>query len=195
LDHGGFAIRGNHDAAVAGDDDCLDGMNNDAAAAVRWTRGVIDGPTRDWLASLPLTHAEGGVLHVHADARRPEAWGYITGPSDAERALRAVAERIVFCGHVHTTTLYQMHTRLAPQPFDPRPGQPVQLISSRSWLAVIGAVGQPRDGDPRAIYALYDTTRGMLTIRRVAYDIDGAARKIEAAGLPRRLHERLYRGG
>ncbi|MGL4242116.1 MAG: metallophosphoesterase family protein, partial [Beijerinckiaceae bacterium] len=60
--------------------------------------------------------------------------------------------------------------------------------------AVLGAVGQPRDGDPRAAYALFDPSTRMLTIRRVPYDIDSAAAKIRRAGLPLRLADRLYEG-
>jgi diadenosine tetraphosphatase ApaH/serine/threonine PP2A family protein phosphatase len=71
----------------------------------------------------------------------------------------------------------------------------VPLISSRSWLAVIGAVGQPRDGDPRAAYALLDAPGMSLTLRRVPYDIERAAAKIRAAGLPARLADRLHHGG
>lgn len=192
---GGFCVMGNHDAAAAGDDAALDGMNDAAAAAIRWTRTVMSGESLSWLRGLPLTHSQGEALFVHADARRPGAWGYIEGPSDAERALRSVESRIVFSGHVHTTTLYQMHPMRPPQAFKPSHGQPVPLIASRAWLAVIGAVGQPRDGDPRATYALLDMPAMMLTIRRVPYDIDAAAAKIREAGLPARLADRLRHGG
>ncbi len=190
----GICVKGNHDAAASGDEAALGGMNEAAAAAIVWTRQALSDDAWSWLGGLPLTHEEGDALFVHADARRPEAWGYIEDAGDAERALRAVSARLVFCGHVHATTLYQMHAMRPPAPFRPVHNQPVPLIASRSWLAVIGAVGQPRDGDPRAIYALFDGAARTLTIRRVAYDIDGAAGKIRRAGLPERLADRLYRG-
>ncbi len=190
----GIAIKGNHDAAASGDDAVLQGMSADAAAAILWTRGVIDEATCAALAGLPLTARNHGALFVHAGARRPEAWDYVTSVGEAERALRAVEDRIVLSGHVHATTVWQMHDQRPPVPFTPSAGGAVPLLSSRRWLAVIGAVGQPRDGDPRACYAIYDSARSTLTIRRVPYDIDAAAAKIRKAGLPAFLAERLYRG-
>jgi diadenosine tetraphosphatase ApaH/serine/threonine PP2A family protein phosphatase len=195
LDSNGICVMGNHDAAASGDEAALAGMNEAAAAAIRWTRRALSDHAWAWLAALPLTHDEGQMLFVHADARRPEAWGYIDSAGEAERALRAVEARLIFCGHVHTTTLYQMHHMRPPQPFKPTHDRPVPLLSSRSWLAVIGAVGQPRDGDPRATYALLDMPAMVLTIRRVAYDVETAAGKIRAAGLPVRLADRLLHGG
>jgi diadenosine tetraphosphatase ApaH/serine/threonine PP2A family protein phosphatase len=190
----GIAVKGNHDAAAAGDDDVLGGMSADAAAAIRWTRGAIDKATQRLLAALPLTVRDHGTLFVHAGARRPAAWDYVTNAAEAERALRAIDDRVVLSGHVHETTLWQMHDQRPPVPFLPTEGRPVPLLSSRRWLAVLGAVGQPRDGDPRAAYAIYDTGASTLTIRRVPYDIDAAAAKIRKAGLPAFLADRLYRG-
>jgi diadenosine tetraphosphatase ApaH/serine/threonine PP2A family protein phosphatase len=191
----GIAVKGNHDAAASGDDAALAGMNDAAAAAIRWTRTVLGDDSWSWLAGLPMTHREGEALFVHADARRPELWSYVTSPAEAERTLRAVDARLVLSGHVHRTTLYQMHAMRPPAAFRPVPGSPVPLLSTRSWLAVIGAVGQPRDGDPRAAYAILDTREMTLTLRRVPYDIDRAAAKIRAAGLPRQLADRLRHGG
>jgi diadenosine tetraphosphatase ApaH/serine/threonine PP2A family protein phosphatase len=190
----GIAVKGNHDAAAAGDNAVLDGMNDHAAAAIRWTRQALDADAKRVLSALPLTAAAGGALLVHADARRPEAWGYVTTAAEAERALRAVPERVVLSGHVHATTLWQMHEQRPAVPFAPVPGRPVPLLTSRRWLAVIGAVGQPRDGDPRATYAIYDSDAAALTIRRVPYDVESAAAKIRRAGLPPRLADRLLRG-
>lgn len=191
----GFAIKGNHDAAASGDDQTMQDMNGTARTAAAWTRTVLPPDQLAWLAGLPMTRHEDKVLFVHADASAPEAWGYVLKARDAERALRAVNERIVFCGHVHETMLYQMHAQRPPVPFVPRANESIPLLSSRAWLAVIGAVGQPRDGDPRAIYALFDAASSRLTIRRVAYDIETAAQKIRAAGLPPALADRLFRGG
>ena len=190
----GIAVRGNHDAAAAGDDAVLDTMSQDAAAAIRWTRGAIDGATRTALSALPLTVREHGALFVHAGARKPAAWDYVTTASEAERALRSVEDRVILSGHVHVTTLWQMHDQRPAMPFTPTEGRPVPLLTSRRWLAVIGAVGQPRDGDPRAAYVVYDSAQATLTMRRVPYDIEAAAAKIRKAGLPGFLADRLHRG-
>ena len=78
--------------------------------------------------------------------------------------------------------------------FTPTGDEPVPLASQRQWLAVMGAVGQPRDGNPAAAWALYDTGSRELSVRRTAYDIETAARKIRDAGLPEALADRLERG-
>ena len=88
---------------------------------------------------------------------------------------------MTICGHVHAPALYAMAPGKPACGFTPAPGMAVPLLSSRRWLAVIGAVGQPRDGDPAAAYALFDGARHTLTTVRVPYDVEAAAQKIAAA--------------
>jgi diadenosine tetraphosphatase ApaH/serine/threonine PP2A family protein phosphatase len=188
---GAVALRGNHDAAVDGSDQDMNGM---ARAAIAWTRGRLDGEQRAWLAGLPLVHEEGERLYVHASACDPGDWEYVTGPVQAERSLRRTSARVVFCGHVHVPALYHMAPDKPAIRFDPVPGQGVPLLPTRRWLGVMGAVGQPRDGDPAAAYALLNHEHGTLTLMRVPYDVDAAAAKILAAGLPGPLAARLRAG-
>jgi diadenosine tetraphosphatase ApaH/serine/threonine PP2A family protein phosphatase len=101
---------------------------------------------------------------------------------------------IAFCGHIHVPALYHMSATGKIASFEPVGGVEIPLSRHRRWLAVLGAVGQPRDGNPAACYAILDTERDALTYVRVPYDLDTAARKIRAAGLPPRLADRLYEG-
>jgi diadenosine tetraphosphatase ApaH/serine/threonine PP2A family protein phosphatase len=188
---GAIALLGNHDDAVLAPDD---GMNVDARAAIEWTRGQLDDAAREFLAALPLSYREGPRLYVHANAWAPRQWGYILGPIEAERSLRGTDARITFCGHVHAPALYAMTADKPARAYTPPSGIAVPLLASRHWLCTIGAVGQPRDGNPAAAYALLDDVRGTLTTIRVPYDVDAAAEKIIAAGLPTRLATRLRLG-
>ncbi len=188
---GAVALLGNHDAAALGDDDR---MNADAQAAIRWTRGRLDADARAFLAGLPLGAREGDILYVHANAWAPGSWDYILDRFDAERSLERTDARVTLCGHVHVPALYAMAPGRPAQGHTPVPGVAVPLLPTRRWLAVIGAVGQPRDGNPAAAYALLDDARHALTTVRVPYDVEAAARKIADAGLPPRLAARLSLG-
>jgi len=188
---GAVALRGNHDAAVLGADD---DMNAEARAVIRWTRGLVDPAARAFLSGLPLAVQEGEILYVHANAWAPGEWGYVLGAVEAERSLRRTQARVTICGHVHAPALYAMAPGKPPCGHTPVPGVAVPLLPTRRWLAVMGAVGQPRDGNPAAAYGLLDDARQALTIVRVPYDVEAAARKIIAAGLPPRQAARLFLG-
>lgn len=189
---GAVALRGNHDEA-ASDGLGLD-MNPLARAAIAWTHRQLDGERRAFLASLPLAHREGERLFVHANAWAPGDWGYVFDPVEAERSMRRTDARLTFCGHTHVPAVFQRLGAGAALPFTPAAGAGVPLAAGRQWLAVIGAVGQPRDGDPAACYALLDRERNLLTYLRVPYDVEAAASKIRAAGLPAPLAARLFEG-
>ncbi len=189
---GAIVLQGNHDAAAA--HGAPPGMRADAARAAEWTGQVLDAGQRSFLADLPLTHERGDVLYVHANAWAPPDWEYIQTRNDAVRSLHATRCRITFCGHMHEPRLYHLSNLGKAGEFTPTPGVPVPLLDHRRWLVIPGAVGQPRDGDPAAGYALHDEGAGSVTWFRVPYDHDGAAAKMRAAGLPQRLWERLVDG-
>jgi diadenosine tetraphosphatase ApaH/serine/threonine PP2A family protein phosphatase len=189
---GAVVVLGNHDAAVIGR--TTDAMVPHAQAAIEWTQARLPQRQRKFLAGLPLSVREGNMMFVHASALAPERWTYVTSPIQAERSMRAANAAYVFCGHVHEQVLYYLGTNGRPVPFQPVPGTPIPLGQHRSWLAIVGSAGQPRDGNSAACYALADLERGRLTFFRVPYDHPAAARKIRAAGLPERLALRLERG-
>jgi diadenosine tetraphosphatase ApaH/serine/threonine PP2A family protein phosphatase len=194
---GALCLMGNHDlAAVQG---ATDYMSGPARVAIEWTAGKLDKAQLAFLAAMPFTATsrnEGGgqTLYVHADASAPQRFIYVTGVDVAERSLNATPAQVTFCGHVHRPQLYHMARGKPPVPFNPTANLQTTLARSRRWLAVLGSVGQPRDGNPLAAFALYDDARGALVFHRVPYDIDKTVKKIRAAGLPEFLAERLYEG-
>jgi len=189
---GAVVVLGNHDAAALGRPD--DALNRNALAAVSWTRAQLGERQRAFLESLPLTAEEDDLLFVHASAAAPEQWVYVSSAREAEESMRAGHASYVFSGHVHQQALYCTGASGKPLAFQPVPGTPIPLATHRQWLAIAGSTGQPRDGNSRACYALFDRDRERLTFYRVPYDLDTTTRKIRAAGLPERLVLRLERG-
>lgn len=189
---GAAAVMGNHDhAAVLGPPPA---MGDEPRKAIAWTRRQLAADQLDFLAALPMAQTHGEMLFVHANAHAPAAWGYVLERADAVRSLRATTQRLVFCGHVHEPRLYHLSATGRAGDVLPRPGVPVPLLPRRRWLVLPGSVGQPRDGDPAAAYATYDSDNGALTCWRVPYDIETAASKIRRAGLPAWLADRLAHG-
>jgi diadenosine tetraphosphatase ApaH/serine/threonine PP2A family protein phosphatase len=178
---GALLVRGNHDEAALGG--LCEDMNPVAREATHWTRAKLGSTERDLLASLPFMTRRGDLLFVHAGADVPEKWEYITSCSQAAHCMEAAQAAVTFAGHVHQPSLFFAAGSGAGR-FQPVPGVPIPLTGRRRWLAIAGSVGQPRDGNNAAAYALYDEEERMLTFFRVPYDHMSAARKIIAAGLP-----------
>ncbi|MBS3917114.1 MAG: metallophosphoesterase family protein [Sulfuritalea sp.] len=191
-EQGSPAVCGNHDLACLGGH--LETMSYVARDAIYWTREQLGPRERDFLAGLPVTVAEDDRLFVHASPERPQEWIYIVGEQEAEQAFAATGARIAFVGHVHEPLLYFTTPGGALRSFQPVPGVPLPLSDYRRWLVIVGSVGQPRDGNPAACYALHDAATGTLTHFRVPYDAQAAAKKILNAGLPERLAWRLITG-
>jgi diadenosine tetraphosphatase ApaH/serine/threonine PP2A family protein phosphatase len=188
---GAVVLLGNHDAAVGRRGSS---MTSPAELALEWTRVQLGTAQREFLAGLPLVREEDDFVFVHADPAAPSKWAYVTDVQDASRGMRAAGGRVTICGHVHKPAIYSLSPAAKVTAFRPIEGVPVPLLAQRRWLAVVGSVGQPRDGNPAAAYALLDTASGDLTTFRVPYDLDAAAGKIRAAGLPESLAERLKWG-
>lgn len=187
--HGALALLGNHDEALFR----RNGLQGDAAASMDWTRRQLSPDAAAFLRALPIEHTEEDRLYVHADASDPAAWRYVQDAEAARRSLDATQARVTICGHTHVPRLFGLTAAEKLTAFTPT-DSPVPLLRPRRWLAVLGAVGQPRDGDPAACYGLLDTAANELRWVRVPYDIETAAAKIVAAGLPPRLAQRLRTG-
>ncbi|NVN88860.1 MAG: metallophosphoesterase family protein [Rhodopseudomonas sp.] len=188
---GAVAILGNHDSAVGNP---RVQMNAEAQAAIEWTRGKLGPAQRQFLAQLPVRVEEDRLLFVHSEASKPDSWIYVTDTSDASRSMMATSAHVTFCGHVHKPALYSLSVTGKMTTFVPTSHIPVHLLPGRQWLVVLGAVGQPRDGNPAAAYALFDTEKREITYCRAAYDVEEAARRIRKNGLPIWLAERLLVG-
>jgi diadenosine tetraphosphatase ApaH/serine/threonine PP2A family protein phosphatase len=191
VDEGAIAVSGNHDNAIGTPSET---MNEVAQAAIDWTRGRLGAAQRTFLAALPLTQDEDDRLYVHSEASNPARWRYVQSTADAARSIVATAAHVTFCGHIHRPALYSMSATAKMTSFVPTSGVGVQLLQGRRWLAVLGSVGQPRDGNPAACFATYDTETREIAYCRVAYDIDTAANRIRANGLPHWLADRLLQG-
>ncbi len=191
VEEGAIAVRGNHDNAIANPSET---MNEVAQAAIDWTRGRLSAAQRAFLAELPLTQGEDDRLYVHSEASSPARWRYVQSTADAARSIVATSAQVAFCGHIHRPALYSMSATAKMTSFVPTSGGGVQLLTGRRWLAVLGSVGQPRDGNPAACFATYDTKTREITYCRVPYDVETAANRIRANGLPLWLAERLSHG-
>jgi diadenosine tetraphosphatase ApaH/serine/threonine PP2A family protein phosphatase len=189
---GASIVLGNHDESVLKESDKT--MYEDARQAVEWTRPRINTTQVKFLADLPLRVEKSDTLFVHANAWEPGGWEYITSVTEARRSLASTHCRFTFCGHLHMPALYHQGMTGRVVPFTPVAGVGIPLGAHRRWLAVLGSVGQPRDGNPAACYAILDSERNLLTYFRVPYDVESAARKIREAGLPEWLSVRLEKG-
>jgi len=192
VERGAIAVMGNHDAAVVRGPTTT--MTAQAREVVGWTRERLSDGQREFLAALPILVTDADRLFVHANAFAPTEWEYVLGRMEAIRSLHSTDCRYTFCGHVHEPMLFHLAATGKAGDFTPVPGVPIALSPQRQWLAIAGSAGQPRDGNPAACYAMFDTDSTTLTFHRVPYDYEAAGVKIRAAGLPQRLAERLTDG-
>lgn len=193
--HGAVVLRGNHEELA------VQGAHGESMGALtaQWTHGQLGAERLQWLSALPLTHVDGALMLVHASADAPERWHYVEDARGAARSLDAAlaacaAVRYVMGGHVHHQTLYYRSPSQRMTSFKPTPGVAMPVPAHRHWVATIGSVGQPRDGDARAAYATLDVSRQQLCFHRVSYDHLTTARAVRAAGLPEMLATRLEQG-
>lgn len=185
----GLTVRGNHDQA-ASEPGAEAGMNDWARAAAVWTREHMSEDEILFLSGLPLEAEADGALLVHASPRDPEDWGYILGTNDASRAFSSLRESLCFVGHSHVPAFFE-ETNSGARAI---PLGELRLQHGHRYIVNVGSVGQPRDGDPRACFALFDSDDRTVRLVRVDYDADVARDKIIEAGLPRELGERLLKG-
>lgn len=188
---GAVALKGNHDAALEKRESYF---NHDAHAALDWAAKTLGDEQKRFLAGLPLVASEPPVLFVHASAVEPAKWTYVDSPHEAARCSEASDAAYTFCGHVHDQKLYFATAKGHMTPFTPVPGVSMPVRGTRRWLGIVGSVGQPRDRNPAAAYALFDDAAREVTFFRVPYDHHAAARKIRDAGLPGSLAYRVEAG-
>jgi len=185
-------LLGNHDAAVTGATP-LDLFNPHARTALEWTRGMLDDRDVSFLASLPVSsvHARGEAHLVHASPRDPEKWNYIATAAHAAGAFAFFEERICFVGHSHVP-LIVFRGKDGTGGLVDESG--TVLDEDLRYIVNTGSVGQPRDGDPRASFALFDTAGPAVEIHRASYDVERTQELMRDCGLPAFLVERLAVG-
>lgn len=196
VEQGAWAVRGNHDDVALHPPRHIQHQGEQGA---QWTHDQLAPHHQDFLQHLPLMAAHGRILLVHASAHHPERWPYVENSVMAERSMAAASDldpgiRYVFSGHVHQQALYYLTPTAKLMRFVPQPGVPIPVPSHRQWLGIVGACGQPRDGDLRAMYALYDDSAATLTFYRVPYDHAAAVQAVQRSGMPQEFAERLEQG-
>ena len=193
---GAVGVMGNHDAAVLGELD-VSWFNPEAAAAVKWTVAHLTPENATWLHALPKISEMGAATLVHGSPREPLG-EYVTTADSARENLLALSTPVLFHGHTHVPAYWAMRGGQATSVVIDRYAQPLLSPS----LINVGSVGQPRDGDVRASWVLWDRSDdgsgigalGTVQWRRVGYDVARTQSLVRAAGLPERLAERLAAG-
>ena len=187
-----LAVIGNHDEAVF--KDYSQKMNASANAAIEWTKTQLNPTHIEFLKTLPLIINEDQMFFVHASAHKPAEWNYITDSMSAWQCVQSSGKAYTFVGHAHEQALFYQSAVGKLIRFAPHPGEEVPVMSHRQWVGVVGSLGQPRDGNPEACFAIFEPENAALTFHRVPYDHFKAAEKVRRAGLPEDLANRLITG-
>lgn len=181
-------VKGNHDQD-ASEDHSLDSMNPVAASALQWTREQLDDDQRLWLKNLRMVRQVSDYTIVHSTLDQPVHWNYVTNRFDAMSNFSYQFTQICFHGHTHVPRVYIKSDKVREVP-----AESIEIEANSKYFINVGSVGQPRDGDPRACYAILDHDHKLVVFRRVEYDISTTQKKIREAELPEMLAERLAEG-
>ena len=208
-------VRGNHDDYTASEDEEMEGFNPNAKRAIFWTRNQLTADERRWLGDSPLRSTIPGmpITLVHATLDSPNTWGYVFDAYHAIDNFSYQLTQICFCGHSHVPVAFckrpfasgplrgveeirdwVLVNNAIPQDFTQIEEFQVRIEPGCKYLFNIGSIGQPRNHDPRASFAVYDDTAKTVTRYVLPYDIATAQAKVLAAGLPERLANRLAHG-
>lgn len=190
-----LCLSGNHDWAALGKLD-LRGFNTDARISTEWTKRQLGPAARAYLQALPPSRVEAGYTLAHGSPRQP-IWEYILDTLTAQHNFSAFDTTICLVGHTHIPAMFHVPERStgvhACEPHVPQWDEPVHLNSGR-WIINPGSVGQPRDGNPDASYAILDLDENVWEYRRIRYPVQETQRRMREQGLPARLIERLAQG-
>ncbi len=184
-------IAGNHDWAAVSKVSILD-FNPDAAQACRWTAQQLTPEDLDYLQNLPLKLSKGDFTLVHGSPRQP-IWEYLLVVDAACDNFSYFGTRFCLVGHSHVPLLFRQET-VGTCLMERIPGEIELGNESHRLIINPGGVGQPRDGDPRASYAIYDGDSQVIHHYRVSYDIAATQKKMKERGLSLSLISRLHYG-
>ncbi|MCX5726480.1 MAG: metallophosphoesterase family protein [Candidatus Saganbacteria bacterium] len=187
-----LTVAGNHDKITTGEMD-ISWFNRDAADAIKWTQGEIKQTNLEYLKSLPLSLDLEGFQIVHGSLREPLE-EYITSIFEAMPTFELMKEPLLFVGHSHVPLCIVMKNDGTFDGWVLGDGDIVKLKEFKKVIINPGGVGQPRDGDPRASYGIYDSDKNEFSLFRVPYNIEKVQEKMKKAGLPVSLIERLASG-
>jgi predicted phosphodiesterase len=181
-------VKGNHDEQASLAESSRD-FNALAEMAINWTREQLSEADKEWLRALPFTRTVRDFTIVHATLDAPDQWGYVFNTLDAAASFTYQHTTVCFFGHTHVAGAFVRDGGVKRVKAD-------QLLiePDNKYFINTGSVGQPRDGDWRAAYCIYDIEQNSVEQRRLEYDLETAQQKIIKAGLPRLLAERLKLG-
>ena len=181
-------VKGNHDDYCSTENH-LDGFNPHAAEAVHWTRQQLSVADKQWLRELKYSRMAANFTMVHATLDAPDRWGYVFDKLAAAASFPYQNNQMCFFGHTHVPVAFMRDTVVRGGTYSK-----FKVDPSKKYFINVGAVGQPRDNNPKCAYVIYDMDAQTIELRRLEYDIAATQKKILAAGLPERLAERLAFG-
>jgi diadenosine tetraphosphatase ApaH/serine/threonine PP2A family protein phosphatase len=181
-------VQGNHDYYVSRSGH-TGGLSDIASAAVKWTRNSLSNEDAAFLGRLPRSVELATFSMVHNTLYESDPWSYVFTPADAERHFSRQRVQLCFHGHTHVPVVFEARETVTARPFTR-----VRLLPDCRYFINVGSVGQPRDRDTRAAYALYNIEAKTVELRRVPYDVRETQRAIRRAGLPDWLALRLGNG-
>lgn len=187
---GAEAVKGNHDEYCSGGH-VPDDVNPIARDAILWTAEQLSTRETEWLLDRPMQWQVEDLAVAHSTFEPGCNWPYIFNAQNAEPSLHLQPAPVAFFGHTHYPSVFVQNRSGAVLQ---KKAEKIRVRRDSRYLINPGSVGQPRDRDPRASYAVYDPTLRTVEIRRVEYDITAAQKKIRAAGLPVRNADRLQVG-
>ncbi len=189
--HQHVGVAGNHDLAAIGRLD-TSAFNPDAATACHWTAGRLEPSDIRYLESLPLALERGDFTLVHGSPREP-IWEYLLSTGSARENLACFQTPFSLIGHSHVPLVFECDKTGACSLYE-FPAEAALRLAGNRFIINPGGVGQPRDGDPRASYAIYDDGAGTIHHYRIPYDIGTTQAKMAEQGLPVNLIRRLSYG-
>ena len=181
-------VLGNHDHYCSGETN-LDDFHPLAAEVIEWTRKQLSQDHVSYLKELSLVKRVSGFTLVHCTLDMPEKWGYVFDEFEAAANFSYQSTPLCFHGHTHVPVVFERQKRVTRNRFTR-----LNVTAGSHYFINVGSVGQPRDGDRRAAYCVYDTDARAVELRRVSYDVPKAQEKIRKAGLPEQLAKRLQFG-
>lgn len=183
-----FVVAGNHDFAALGKIS-IDYFNTHARQATLWTREQLSEEQRKYLDSIPLVVLEKDCTFVHGSLDSPQLFDYIQTSYDAFLTMEQMETQLCFIGHSHVPIAFLLN-EVITYSLD----NLIELEGVKKAILNVGSVGQPRDNNPWASFAVYDDEQGQVELHRVPYDVEKSAARIIEAGLPEFLAERLKVG-
>jgi diadenosine tetraphosphatase ApaH/serine/threonine PP2A family protein phosphatase len=183
-------LMGNHDYAALGLME-TEFFNQYAAESMGWTKSSISRKTIEIMSDFELQYMLDNLLLVHSSPREPELWHYILDMEDATESFEYFTQKICLLGHTHRP--YIVYKEKEGETVLSKQNEEI-ITEDRRYLVNIGSVGQPRDGDPRSCYLIYDVETGGIRHKRVSYNIKATQKDMAKIGLPEYLIERLAVG-